>query len=91
VAGKLVPTSLREATHVHHSSSTLLLPFQPSSMTSAHLAAVSYLARYSGERGVLGDKSTACTTRRLDTTSTKRASTMSESVVIFPDPDQPSA
>jgi len=29
-------------------SSTLLLPFQPSSMTSAQLAAVSYLARYSG-------------------------------------------
>ena len=29
-------------------SSTLLLPFQPSSVTSAQLAAVSYLARYSG-------------------------------------------
>jgi site-specific recombinase XerD len=34
-------------------SSTLLLPFQPSSMTSAQLAAVSYLARYSGSTHTL--------------------------------------
>jgi integrase/recombinase XerD len=34
-------------------SSTLLLPFQPSSMTSALLAAVSYLARYSGSTHTL--------------------------------------
>ena len=29
-------------------SNTILLPFQPDSMTPAQLAAVSYLARYSG-------------------------------------------
>lgn len=29
-------------------SSTILLPFQPDAMTAAQLAAVSYLARYSG-------------------------------------------
>jgi integrase/recombinase XerD len=34
-------------------SSTLLLPFQPSSMTSGQLAAVSYLARYSGSTHTL--------------------------------------
>jgi integrase/recombinase XerD len=34
-------------------SSTLLLPFQPSSMTCAQLAAVSYLARYSGSTHTL--------------------------------------
>ena len=34
-------------------SSTLLLPFQPSSMTSAQLAAISYLARYSGSTHTL--------------------------------------
>ena len=30
------------------SASTVLLPFQPSSMSTAQLAAVSFLARYSG-------------------------------------------
>ena len=30
------------------SGSTTLLPFQPLSMSAAHLAAVSYLARYAG-------------------------------------------
>ena len=30
------------------SGSTTLLPFQPSTLSSAQLAAVSYLARYSG-------------------------------------------
>jgi integrase/recombinase XerD len=29
-------------------SNTILLPFQPNAMTPAQLAAVSYLARYSG-------------------------------------------
>lgn len=29
-------------------SNTILLPLQPEAMASAHLAAVSYLARYSG-------------------------------------------
>jgi hypothetical protein len=29
-------------------SNTILLPFQPDAMTPAQLAAVSYLARYSG-------------------------------------------
>ena len=33
--------------------STVLLPFQPSSMTSAQLAAVSYLARYAGRTHTL--------------------------------------
>jgi integrase/recombinase XerD len=33
---------------VHAMSNTILLPFQPDSMTRAQLAAVSYLARYSG-------------------------------------------
>src|SRR3712207_4934546 len=35
------------------SNPTTLLPFQPSSMTSAQLAAVSYLARYSGRTHAL--------------------------------------
>lgn len=30
-------------------SNTTLLPFQPDAMTSGQLAAVSYLARYSGQ------------------------------------------
>src|SRR5680860_219275 len=32
----------------HSMSNTILLPFQPDAMTPAQLAAVSYLARYSG-------------------------------------------
>jgi hypothetical protein len=31
--------------------STMLLPFQPMSMSPAQLAAVSYLARYTGSSG----------------------------------------
>ena len=34
-------------------SRTLLLPFQPDAMTPAQLAAVSYLARYSGHTHAL--------------------------------------
>jgi hypothetical protein len=33
--------------------STILLPFQPASMSTAQLAAVSYLARYSGHTHAL--------------------------------------
>ena len=35
------------------SQSTVLLPFQPASMSTAHLAAVSFLARYSGRTHAL--------------------------------------
>jgi hypothetical protein len=35
------------------SASTVLLPFQPSAMSTAQLAAVSFLARYSGRTHVL--------------------------------------
>ena len=35
------------------SAPRVLLPFQPSSMTTAQLAAVSYLARYSGRTHTL--------------------------------------
>jgi integrase/recombinase XerD len=35
------------------SESTVLLPFQPASMSTAQLAAVSYLARYSGHTHAL--------------------------------------
>src|SRR3954466_8163604 len=36
-----------------HTSSTMLLPFQPDAMTPAQLAAISYLARYTGHTHVL--------------------------------------
>jgi hypothetical protein len=35
------------------SASTVLLPFQPSAMSTAQLAAVSFLARYSGRTHAL--------------------------------------
>lgn len=35
------------------SGSTILLPFQPATMSTAHLAAVSFLARYSGRTHAL--------------------------------------
>ncbi len=35
------------------SASTILLPIQPSAMSTAHLAAVSYLARYAGRTHTL--------------------------------------
>jgi integrase/recombinase XerD len=35
------------------SGSTTLLPFQPTAMSAAQLAAVSYLARYSGHTHAL--------------------------------------
>jgi hypothetical protein len=35
------------------SSTTTLLPFQPATMSTAQLAAVSYLARYAGHTHVL--------------------------------------
>src|SRR5699024_6306579 len=43
-----VSRSPRESTMSATSNSTASLPFQPSSMTQAQLAAISYLARYSG-------------------------------------------
>ena len=36
-----------------NSSSSILLPFQPDAMTAAQLAAVSYLARYTGHTHAL--------------------------------------
>jgi hypothetical protein len=38
----------RQIAAEHVIPNTILLPFQPDSMTTAQLAAVSYLARYSG-------------------------------------------
>jgi len=43
----------REAAAEHAMSTSTLLPFQPGSMTPAQLAAVSYLARYSGHTHTL--------------------------------------
>jgi len=54
------------------SASTILLPFQPSSMSTAQLAAVSFLARYSGR------------THRLYTYQLKRWFTWSESNGLDP-------
>ena len=50
---------------------TILLPFQPSTMSTAQLAAVSYLARYSGRTHALYDDQLAqwfarCQSNRLD-------------------------
>jgi site-specific recombinase XerD len=55
----------------HAMSNTILLPFQPDSMTRAQLAAVSYLARYSGHTHSLYAHQLRrwfewCETKRLD-------------------------